>query len=284
MENKNYLKYLVIGSFVLLVLLVFEFFIFKPEVKDKDAEKLVEKQYIEHVNTTVASDTEEIYIFLNGIVDLMNQKDYKTLYSLLREDYKKLRFSNYDDFTRYMDNYLLEQYVPKYGSYTRNNGIYSIIVEFLKREYTRDDLLSGVGVKTDTISLVKDDETAFKFALGGFIESKEPNTSVKVNDVEFTLSRVTRYAEESEAKVIITNNSKNTLYVESKNFIVDLEGGNTSVTSVLPLTSIKEGESKLVNIKYFLKKDSLKTLRSIKFVGLRDSTGKVFDEVTLKAK
>ena len=121
--------------------------------------------------------------------------------------------------------------------------------------------------------------------MSNFIESKVCTSTVTSGDLEISMLRATKYADETEAKFMLTNNSKDTVYyLETKNVTANVEGGNTGITSTIPLTAVKPGERVVFNVKFYLKYNSDNIFSSLIFNGIVDSKGNKLGQMILKAK
>jgi len=284
MGKNSKMIFFVFMAIAVIGLLVFEIFFFnnRKEVDEKTAK--LEEQIEEIKSTTVYSEKEMIYNYLNEVVDLMNKKDYKTLYGMLKDDYKSYLFSDYSNFEKYIQKYAAEEYIPKYNSYYRNKNKYIIITDFLLKEYNRNDLVNGIANKYDIITVEKNKDGELKFALGNFIECNSNSQTKKVDDIEFAILRTIRYAEETEATILVKNNSDENIYIENKNISANVEGGRAAVISSLPITVIKPGAALIIDFEVAIQYDSMKELKGCTFTGIVSESGKIYDDVTVSMK
>jgi len=281
MNRESKFRLVILGGIAVVALIIFEIFVYNNrEVVDEKTEE-AKKQVEIMKSTTVYNEQEAIYNYINEVVELMNKKDFKTLYGMLKEDYKSYLFSDYAQFESYMEKYAYAQFTPKYSSYYRDGNKYIVIIDYLQKEYNRNDLVNGVGNKYDIVTIEKDKKGEFRFALGNFIESEQNNKSAKKDDLEFTILRTTRYAETTEVKILVTNKSNENIYFENNNIRVNSTGGKAAVLSSLPLTVIKPDATLVVNLEVSTKYNSHKNFTGCIFTGVKSESGKIYEDITV---
>lgn len=279
-DNKELYGFIAIIA-VLAILLMFEFFFFKgsPKVANEQAQMQEELQAMSEV--TVATEQKTVYKELNNVVEMMNNKDYKGLYSMLKDDYKNYCFSEYADFEAFIQKYARERYYPKYNSYYRDGNRYYITVDFLKEKYTREDLLKPMAFKVDTLVLEELDDGSFKFALNGFVENIYHNSSQTINGVTFTLLNSIRNTETTETTVVIENNSSKTLVISTANLQPDIVGGISAKISATSVITVEPGNVGVLSIEYYMQYNSNKELAGLTVAGAKFEDGTVIKDVYL---
>ncbi|MBE5812250.1 MAG: hypothetical protein E7314_01165 [Clostridiales bacterium] len=279
-DNKE-LKAFVAIIAVLIILLLFEMFFYKgrPEVAEEAAK--TEEMLQEMQNTTVEAEEKTVYKALNNIVDMMNRKEYQSLYEMLKDDYKNYYFRDFESFKKFVEIYAGQEYSPKYGSYYRDENMYYIMVEFLKSKYTREDLLNEMPVKVDTIVLEEQEDKSFKFAMNGFVENIIHNSSKTVDGITFTLQNSVRNTETMKTSVIVTNNSEKSLSLSTSNVNPDILGSTTAKLSVTSSIHLEPGESEIISIEYYFQYNSNKELKGIRITGLSFADGTKIEDVYL---
>lgn len=265
----------------IVLLLIFEIFFFKgrPEIAEENAK--YEEELLEKQNFTVAAEQKNVYKVVNQIVEKLNTKDYEWIYDNLKDDYKNYYFRNYDDFKGFIDLYASTEYYPKYGSYYRDGDLYYIMVDFLLKEYTREDLLSPETTKVDTIVLEEQADGNFKFAMNGFVEYIYHNSSKTVEGVTFTLLDSIRNTETMETTVVVTNNSDSSLMISTSNLQPNIMGGNSAKLSTTDLVIIQPGETETLAIEYYMQYNSGKTFNGLTITGVGFSNGIGIEDILL---
>lgn len=279
-DNKELILFGVIIA-ILAILLIFEFFFFKgrPEVAEESAK--VQEQLEEMQATTVEVEQKTVYKALNNIVAMMNSKDYKGLYAMLKDDYKSYYFREYEDFEDFIKVYAGQEYYAKYNSYYRDDKYYYIIVDFLQPKYTRDDLLKQRATKVDTIVLEEVAKNEFKFATNGFIENIIHDSSKTVDGVTFSLISSLRNTETIKTLVSIENNSEKSILVSTSNIQPDVSGGMSAKISTTGLETISPGESVIMSIEYYFQYNSGKEFNGVRITGVTGPNGNVLKDIYL---
>jgi len=277
-DNKELIAFVAIIG-VVIILLMFEMFFFRgrPEVTEEMANADAHLQ--EMSNVTVTAEKRNVYNVINNIVTLMNNKEYKTLYDNLKEDYKNYYFGEYSNFEDFMKLYAKEEYYPKYGSYYREGNLYYIIVDFLKSKYTRDELLSPRATKVDTIVLEELDDGNYKFALNGFIQNIPYNKSKTVDEVTFTLQNSIRNIETMQTTVIISNASDKVVNVSTSNIQPNILGGNVAKLSTTSSVNLNPGEIGSLTVEYYFQYNSNKEFSGVTISGAKFGDGTIIKDV-----
>ena len=279
-DNKELLLFGVIIG-ILVILLIFEMFFFDGRESYKEDSQAMQEKIEEMQNTTVASEQRTVYHALNDIVEMMNNKNNQGLYDMLKDDYKNYYFSDYETFEQFITAYASQKYYPKYTSYYRDGNLYYIMVEFLKAEYTRDDLLAARSIKVDTIVLEEMKDGNFKFAMNGFIENVEHTSSKTIDGVTFSLKNTLKNTETAKTTLLISNDSNKILSISTTDIQPEISGGNSAKISVTSSITLEPGEFGLLSLEYYLQYNSDKELRGIRVDKARFDDGTLIENVYL---
>ena len=277
-DNKELMIFFSIIA-VIIVLIVFEMFFFKgrPEVEEETAQ--MQEQLKEMQSTTVAKEQKTVYKALNGIIEKINNKDYKALYSMLKDDYKNYYFREYEQFEQFIKSYARQEYYAKYNAYYRDGNLYYIMIEFLQAKYTREDLLKNRINKVDTIVLEETTDGDFKFAMNGFVENISHNKSKTVDGITFTLQSSVRNTETMKTSVVISNNSDKVVHVNTSNLQPEISGSITTKVSVTTSVNLEPGQVGILDIEYYFQYNSGREFNGITITGAKFDDGTVIDDV-----
>lgn len=279
-ENKELYLFVAI-IIIIIVLLMFEMFFFEGRKDVVEEMATAEAELQEMANETVSKEQKDVYKVINAIVDMLNKKDYEGLYNDLKDDYKNYYFRDFENFKSFINIYAKEEYYPKYGSYYRSGDLYYVIVDFLKSEYTREDLLTQRANKVDTLVLEEVEKGNFKFALNGFVENISHNTSKTVDGVTFTLQSSLRNTETMETTVMISNKSDKALSVSTTNIQPNVSGSNTAKLSATSSVNLEPGEFGTLSIEYYFQYDTGREFNGVTISGVKFDDGTIMETFSI---
>lgn len=207
--------------FLLLIVLIFVFVVIVIEIVAKIQELVnstatlspIKAKVVEIENTPKNLESNKISKYLSEIFEMMNNKEYDKLYSILAPDCKEALFENPKSFSELMEKYAPNQYTPKFTSYEKVSNMYIIPVTFLEKGFDENDLyIENPYIKADTFCIKELTDGTFSLSFWGFIGSKSSDVTI---------------GNELIAGSII----KNALYTDSCSFIIKLD--NFTDTDIL---------------------------------------------------
>lgn len=233
--KKIYFPLIIIAGIIILsIALIFKTVLDSSKVIVQDVYPFPLDNEVEEIKQkNIIAPRNRFYSYIDTIFELMNSKDYETMYSLLKEDYKAAEFSNLSNFINFMEKYTADApFQARYTSYFKEGPEFVAVVEILKDNYTRDDLITPPAMLLDIFS-VRESETGFTFSLNGFINSTNKNEEVKNNYIVLKLTKLDTYYDKSVAYVSISNLTSSDIIINRKNIIYPSGLGTSSISSTL---------------------------------------------------
>lgn len=193
--------------------------------------------------TTSASDLRNI---LNEIFELINNKDFDKLYSLLTDDLKELMFPNQDSFDTYMKTSFNKTYSPSLKRYTKlnkeKNEVFIIDVDFLLKSTKEFNIENDNVEKTDTFVIYLDDDGNYKFSFMSFIGTGDAGKTYSKDDFSCKVLQTYLYNKSTTFILEVENKTDSTITI-GENEIYCYTGAipkyYTYATSIAPHTTRK---------------------------------------------
>lgn len=218
-ENKKILIFLIIMFVMIFSAVIIDFYLnaqmafssvrdFKPSKLEISLEELLAKPDNTHPSMIRKSLTE--------IFELMNNKEYEKLFSLVSSDFKKSMFDdNLNDFSQFMNSYASKQYSPYFTEYERFGNTYMVLVSFVPYSNTDEDIINTKKPEnSDTFFIRYSDDGSYTFSLLGYVGEKELGNGVENSQFRVILNKTVLYKNKSEFYFTITNNSSSPISID----------------------------------------------------------------------
>jgi hypothetical protein len=164
--------------------------------------------------TTSASDLRNI---LNEIFELINNKDFNKLYSLLTDDIKELMFPTQDSFESYMKTSFDKSYSPSIKKYTKlnreKNEVFIIDVDFLLKSTKEFNIENDNVEKTDTFVIYLGDDGNYKFSFMSFIGTGDSGKAYSKDDFSCKILKTYLYNKSTTFVIEVENKSDSTITI-----------------------------------------------------------------------
>ena len=146
----------------------------------------LEEIYNENASTYKVTSSSDLKNILNEICDLINDKDFSKLYSMLTDDMKELMFSTQYSFESYMQTSFDKSYSLELKKYTKlnkeKNEVFLLDVNFLSKSTEEFNIENNNIEKTDTFVIYFDEDKNYKFSFMSFIGTGEAGKAYSKDD------------------------------------------------------------------------------------------------------
>jgi len=172
------------------------------------------------------SDASDLRNCLIEMFELMNKKDFNTLYGLLTDDIKKNMFPRQEDFSDYMEKYLGDElYSPKFSTYQKLNKenikVFILNVNFIPHSTKAEDISLETKVsKTETFTIYLNDDLTYKFSFLKYIGCGKDDFVFENDIFSCKLTSTHLYTSQTTFNIEFTNKSDKDIFIDSKGIYV----------------------------------------------------------------
>jgi len=170
-------------------------------------------------------DSSTIRKCLSEIFDLMNNRQFDELYTLLTDDMKEHYFPTKEAFLEHMESSLGEEkYSPSFSKYEKltsnEDDIFVITTDYLPYSTSKDDIkINKDPVTSDTFIIFLKSDSSYKFSFLGYIGNAESLGKTITENVSIRVASTHLYTTKTVLDIEIANNSPHTVYLEGNNVI-----------------------------------------------------------------
>lgn len=163
---------------------------------------------------------------LTEIFELMNERDYSKLYSLLTDDIKALMFASEEVFGSYMEAYLADElYTPKFEKFEKinnqENDIFILRVYFMPYSTSKEDISSSLeAYKSDIFTIYFNEDSTYNFSFLKYIGRESSNKPVYENDLFACNLTTDLYTSQTTFHINITNKTDIDMFIGEKEIYV----------------------------------------------------------------
>lgn len=154
------------------------------------------------------------------IFDLMNDKDYEKLYSLLSSDMKSTFFNTKEDFINYMEaSYLSnEKYSPKFSTYQKLNKedfpVFIVNVNFLPHSTKEIEIKDTPDtLKSDTFTIYMTSDSTYKFSFLSYIGTDSSKHEFENDHFICKIASTNLYMNKTTFNIEITNKTDKDIFI-----------------------------------------------------------------------
>lgn len=173
------------------------------------------------------NDASNIRNCLAEIFNLMNEKDFDKLYSLLTDDIKTSIFPTKEAFIDYMGNYLGDEiYSPNFSKYQKlnneENDVFIVNVNYLPYSTSEEDIInSPVISKSDTFTIYLNEDLTYKFSFLKYIGTGKSNKNIYENELfSCKLLSTNLYMNQTIFNIEFTNKTDTDMFINSEEIYV----------------------------------------------------------------
>lgn len=166
---------------------------------------------------------------LTEIFELMNEKEYSKLYSLLTDDIKNLMFPTEESFVSYIEAYLGGNiYSPSFSDYEKLNkedhDVFIVKTDFIPYSTNEDDIINNISPSiSDTFTLYMDEQSNYKFSFLSYIGSGASNDAFINDSISVHIKTTHLYTSKTVFEIELTNKTDSDIFVD-KNGILAYTG------------------------------------------------------------
>ena len=206
----------------------------------------LEEIYTENTTVSKATSASDLRNILNEIFDLINNKNFDKLYSLLTDDLKGLMFPTQNSFENYMRASFTKTYSPSLKKYTKlnkeKNEVFIIDVNFLQKTTDEFNIEDNNVEKTDTFVIYLNNDKNYRFSFMSFIGTGGEGKAYSKDDFSCRVLKAYLYNKSTTFVIEIENKTDSTITI-GENEIYCCTGATPKyyphATSILPHTTRK---------------------------------------------
>lgn len=226
-QQREFLKLVLIILLIIIIPLIFiSLEIMQKLRENNDTEPVATSLNImvKEINSTPKNtNASNIRNCLNEIFNLMNKKEYSTLYSLLTDDTKNFIFHDEKTFSNHMEMYLKDgTYSPNFSKYeklnnTKGTDVFIVDVNFLPYSTSEEDILKDTRIlKTDTFTIYLNDDLTYKFSFQEYIGTGKGNNIFENDDLTCKLLTSHLYLSKTVFDIEITNKTNSDIVIDNE--------------------------------------------------------------------
>ncbi len=172
------------------------------------------------------NDSSTVRRCLTEIFELMNEKEFSKLYSMLTDDMKENIFKTEEEFEANMQTYLgNELYSPSFSTYQKLNkekdDVFIVKVGFAPYSTSEETILEETKPsKTDTFTIYLSDDGNYKFSFFAYIGSKTTSKSYENDAISCKIENTHLYTSKTIFELELTNKLDSDVFIEKNGIFV----------------------------------------------------------------
>ena len=186
----------------------------------------LDNMYEKIISVPKNNDSSTVRKCLTEIFELMNEKEFGKLYSMLTDDMKENIFKTEEEFEANMQTYLGgESYSPSFSKYQKLNNekddVFIVKVGFAPYSTSEETILDDVKPsKTDTFTIYLSDDKNYKFSFFAYIGSKKARKSYENDAISCKIENTHLYTSKTVFELELTNKLDSDIFIEKNGVFV----------------------------------------------------------------